>query len=76
MLGAALGALVGLFFGPLGLLIGPFLGAAPGSSWSGRTWSKPDARGSGRGSDSCWAPWPGSRWVLLMVLVFVVAWLV
>jgi len=28
ILGAAAGALVGLFFGPLGLVLGPFLGAA------------------------------------------------
>ncbi|AKC87814.1 DUF456 domain-containing protein [Pseudoxanthomonas suwonensis] len=34
--GAALGTLVGLFFGPLGLLAGPFLGALLGELWHTR----------------------------------------
>ncbi|MBO9715604.1 MAG: DUF456 domain-containing protein [Pseudoxanthomonas sp.] len=35
--GAALGTLVGLFFGPVGLLAGPFLGAMLGELWHTRT---------------------------------------
>ena len=35
--GAALGTLAGLFFGPLGLLAGPFLGAMAGELWHTRT---------------------------------------
>jgi uncharacterized protein YqgC (DUF456 family) len=34
--GAALGTLVGIFFGPLGLLAGPFLGALLGELWHTR----------------------------------------
>ena len=34
--GAALGTLAGLFFGPLGLLLGPFLGAMTGELWHTR----------------------------------------
>ncbi|WP_372014217.1 DUF456 domain-containing protein [Pseudoxanthomonas sp. 10H] len=35
--GAALGTLGGLFFGPFGLLLGPFLGALLGELWHTRT---------------------------------------
>ena len=35
--GAALGTLAGLFFGPLGLLLGPFLVAMAGGLWHTRT---------------------------------------
>lgn len=35
--GAALGTLAGLFFGPVGLLAGPFLGAMLGELWHTRT---------------------------------------
>lgn len=35
--GAALGTLAGIFFGPLGLLAGPFLGALLGELWHTRT---------------------------------------
>lgn len=34
--GAVIGTFVGLFFGPLGLLAGPFLGAMLGELWHGR----------------------------------------
>ncbi|MCR6687587.1 DUF456 domain-containing protein [Pseudoxanthomonas sp.] len=35
--GAALGTLVGLWFGPLGMLFGPFVGALAGELWHTRT---------------------------------------
>ncbi len=35
--GAVIGALAGLFFLPLGLLLGPFLGALIGELWAGRS---------------------------------------
>jgi uncharacterized protein YqgC (DUF456 family) len=76
MLGAALGALVGLFFGPAGLLIGPFLGAA-----AGQFLVKPDLAEAGRAGAGAWVGFllgTLARLALgvLMVLVFVVAWLV
>lgn len=37
MLGAALGGFIGLFFGPPGLLLGPFLGAIGGDLYAKRT---------------------------------------
>ena len=35
--GATLGAIVGIFFGPVGLILGPFIGAVIGELMSGRT---------------------------------------
>jgi uncharacterized protein len=76
MLGAALGALVGLFFGPFGLLIGPFLGAA-----LGQFMVRQDLVEAGRAGVGAWVGFllgTLARLALgvLMVLVFVVAWLV
>ena len=34
----------------------------PGSSWSGKIWSRQDAPASERGSGFCWAAWPSSHW--------------
>jgi hypothetical protein len=36
LLGAVLGTLAGLFFGPIGLFAGPFVGALLGELWHGR----------------------------------------
>lgn len=38
--GAALGTLVGLWFGPLGMLFGPFVGALAGELWHTRAWRR------------------------------------
>jgi uncharacterized protein YqgC (DUF456 family) len=47
VLGAAVGALIGLFFGPVGLLVGPFLGAT-GFEWlSGREFRQAGRAGFG-----------------------------
>ncbi|WP_226468501.1 DUF456 domain-containing protein [Luteimonas panaciterrae] len=37
LLGAVLGTFAGLFFGPIGLFVGPFAGAALGELWHGRS---------------------------------------
>ncbi len=76
MLGAALGALAGLFFGPLGLLIGPFLGAA-----LGQFLVRQDLVEAGRVGVGAWIGFLVGTLArlalgLLMVLVFAVAWLV
>ncbi|WP_242107875.1 DUF456 domain-containing protein [Luteimonas aquatica] len=36
LLGAVIGTFAGLFFGPIGLFVGPFAGAALGELWHGR----------------------------------------
>ena len=76
MLGAAIGTLVGLFFGLPGLLIGPFLGAAAGQLLVGQ-----DLAGAGRAGMGAWIGLLlGSLAKLAlglgMVLIFVVAWFV
>jgi uncharacterized protein YqgC (DUF456 family) len=40
LIGAVLGTLVGLFFAPLGIIVGPFAGAALGELWHGRRMDK------------------------------------
>jgi uncharacterized protein YqgC (DUF456 family) len=40
LLGAVLGTIVGLFFGPVGLFAGPFVGALLGELWHGRQLGK------------------------------------
>lgn len=47
LVGAALGALVGLFFGPVGLIVGPFLGALAGEMLSGSHWKQATHAGFG-----------------------------
>ena len=74
MLGAALGALAGMFFGPLGLLIGPFVGAA-----AGQFLVRQDLVEAGRAGIGAWIGFLLGTLAklalgLLMVLVFVVAW--
>ena len=76
MLGAAIGALVGLFFGPLGLLVGPFLGAA-----AGQFLARPDLVEAGRAGMGAWVGFLLGSLArlalgLAMVLIFVVAWVV
>ena len=76
MLGAALGAVAGMFFGPLGLLIGPFVGAA-----AGQFLVRQDLVEAGRVGIGAWVGFLLGTLArlalgLLMVLVFVVAWLV
>ena len=76
MLGAAIGTLVGLFFGLPGLLIGPFLGAA-----AGQFLVRQDLADAGRAGMGAWIGFLlGSLAKLAlgvgMVLIFVVAWLV
>lgn len=75
LLGAALGTLVGLFFGLLGLLAGPFVGAAAGELWARRDW-----RQAGRVGVATWVGLLlGSvaklGLVFTMVAVFVTAYL-
>ena len=38
LIGSVLGAFAGLFFFPIGLFVGPFVGAAIGELWHGREW--------------------------------------
>ena len=76
MLGAAIGTLVGLFFGLAGLLIGPFLGAA-----AGQFLVRQDLVDAGRAGVGAWIGFLlGSlaklALALAMVLIFVVAWMV
>lgn len=76
MLGAAIGTLVGLFFGLAGLLIGPFLGAA-----AGQFLVRQDLGEAGRAGVGAWIGFLlGSLAKLAlgiaMVLIFVVAWVV
>ena len=76
MLGAAIGTIVGLFFGPVGLLIGPFLGAA-----AGQFLVRQDLLEAGRAGVGAWVGFLlGSLAKLAlgvaMVLIFVLAWVV
>jgi uncharacterized protein YqgC (DUF456 family) len=76
MVGAAIGTLVGLFFGLPGLLIGPFLGAA-----AGQFLVRQDLVDAGRAGVGAWVGFLlGSlaklALALTMVLIFVVAWVV
>jgi uncharacterized protein YqgC (DUF456 family) len=47
MIGAVVGGLVGLFFGPLGILLGPFLGAFSFEFVGGREWRDSAKAGAG-----------------------------
>lgn len=49
MLGAGLGTLAGLFFGPLGIIIGPFVGAV-----AGELTVEPDIRKAGKAGVAAW----------------------
>ena len=74
--GAAAGALVGVFFGLPGLLLGPFLGAAAGQFLARR-----DVADAGRVGTGAWIGFlVGSlaklALAVLMVVIFAVAWFV
>lgn len=56
--GAALGTVVGAFFGLPGLLLGPFLGAVIGDTLPAATGVARRAPASEPGSGCCWALWP------------------
>jgi uncharacterized protein YqgC (DUF456 family) len=47
MVGAAVGAIVGLFFAPIGLILGPFLGAMLLEAIGGRDWRESGKAGLG-----------------------------
>ncbi len=47
LLGAGLGTIVGLFFGPIGIFAGPFIGALLGELWHGRELGKATRVGLG-----------------------------
>lgn len=47
LLGAAIGGVVGIFFGLIGLLLGPFVGAAAGELLSRRHWKQSVRVGAG-----------------------------
>ena len=47
MIGAALGGVVGLFFGPVGILVGPFVGAFACEFIGGREWRASAKAGAG-----------------------------
>ncbi len=47
MIGAAIGGLVGLFLGPLGILLGPFVGAFTLEFAGGRAWHESAKAGAG-----------------------------
>src|SRR5690606_24483399 len=55
-LGAVLGSRAGLFFLPLGLFVGPFLGAVSADLLSGRSASA-SIRSAGAGSSEPWVRW-------------------
>ena len=74
MLGAAVGTLVGLFFGLVGLVIGPFLGAA-----AGQFLVRQNVIEAGRAGVGAWVGFVLGSLAklalgLVMVLIFVVAW--
>jgi uncharacterized protein YqgC (DUF456 family) len=76
ILGAALGTLIGVFFGLPGLLVGPFAGAA-----AGQFLVRGDVADAGRAGFGAWIGFLlGSLAKLalaaIMLLIFVVAWLV
>ena len=76
VIGAALGTLVGVFFGLPGLLLGPFVGAA-----LGQLLARGDVVDAGRVGDGAWIGFlVGSAaklgLALLMVMIFAVAWFV
>jgi uncharacterized protein YqgC (DUF456 family) len=47
MVGAVIGAMIGLFFAPLGLILGPFLGAMLLEAIGGRDWRQASKAGAG-----------------------------
>jgi hypothetical protein len=76
MLGAAVGTLVGLFFGLAGLVIGPFLGAA-----AGQFLVRQNVTEAGRAGVGAWVGFVLGSLAklalgLVMVLTYVVAWVV
>jgi uncharacterized protein YqgC (DUF456 family) len=76
MLGAAVGTLVGLFFGLAGLVIGPFLGAA-----AGQFLVRQNVTEAGRAGVGAWVGFVLGSLAklalgLVMVLIYVVAWVV
>ena len=56
LLGAVLGTFAGLFFGPIGLFVGPFAGAALGELWHGRS---VDSKSVGQAAKVGFGTWLG-----------------
>jgi hypothetical protein len=76
MLGAAVGTLIGLFFGLAGLVIGPFVGAA-----AGQFLVRQNVTEAGRAGVGAWVGFVLGSLAklalgLVMVLIYVVAWVV
>jgi uncharacterized protein YqgC (DUF456 family) len=76
MLGAAVGTLVGLFFGLAGLVIGPFLGAAAGQFLVRRNVTEAGRAGVGAWVGFVLGSLAKLALGLVMVLTYVVAWVV
>lgn len=68
--GAVLGTLAGIFFGPLGLFVGPFLGALIGELLHGR---RLDPRGLGQASRVGFGTWLGIVFGIALKLMLALA---
>lgn len=73
--GSLIGAVVGIFFGPLGLLLGPFAGAVAGELLSGRGASQAGLSGCGATLGMLLGTVAKIALGAMMLGVFAVAWL-
>jgi uncharacterized protein YqgC (DUF456 family) len=75
VVGAALGAVVGLFFSLPGLIVGPFLGALAGELLVGKTWKEAGKAGLGTWLGMVLGAIAKLALTFAMLGIFVLAWL-